>query len=209
MTVAVSPRAVGVRRDHARARGEIRERERSPARRGGGTPPTPSVPVATRIPGALIVQRVAALAPRASSPRSSRPRAACRCPSRRPCRAASTTVTVHGQRGRRAAPGSGSARRARRSPPASRASAARSARRAARSPGSSAYARLPGHSLGPVSRWPEIARSVTTVPARNFALPPERVDDASRAGRRARRRAATRAASTSASCCAGGGVARS
>src|SRR5207244_10768075 len=40
-------------------------------------------------------------------------------------------------------------------------------------PGSSAYAAEPGHSLGPVSRWPEIARSVTSFPARNLALPPD------------------------------------
>jgi hypothetical protein len=41
------------------------------------------------------------------------------------------------------------------------------------SAGNNAYAIAPGHSLGPVSRCPEIARSVTFFPDLNLKLPPE------------------------------------
>src|SRR5204863_5587170 len=72
--------------------------------------------------------------------------------------------------------------------------------------GRSAHATLPGHSLGPVSRWPEIARSVTTLPARNFEFPPEvyAVVESGSTCATSRRQAST---DTSAVCIAGGGVA--
>src|SRR5512133_996617 len=41
-------------------------------------------------------------------------------------------------------------------------------------PGSSPYSWLPGHDVNPVSRWPEIVRSVTILPAGYLGFPVER-----------------------------------
>ncbi len=68
------------------------------------------------------------------------------------------------------------------------------ARSASSSAGRSAYATVPGHSLGPVSRWPETARSVTSLPALELERSRPRCRGPSTADRCARRRDATRAA---------------
>ena len=158
-------------------RREIRSARRSaPA---GSDARRRACPSRRRAPGAADRPRERALAPATSELHVQSTRLPVPVPRARPCaRAGRATVTVHGSARARAAPGSAPGRRARRRPPARRASAGRSRRRAARSRGSSAYApRARGTRSGPVSRCPEIARSVDRLAGLELHVAARRVGD--------------------------------